>query len=435
MGRGEVDGMIVGIDVGTTKVCTLVAEVVEGEHLSGPEEDLGRGSTFREDLEEGRLRIVGVGVAPSQGLRKGMVVNVEEAARAIESSVEKAERVSGHAIEDAYVGVTGEHISALNSRGVVAITSHDRIVAEEDTRRAIEAARAIAIPHDRQIIHAIPRYYTLDEQKGLHISDPLGMQAFRLEVEVHVVTAAVASLENLRRAVERAGVQVRDPVLEPWAAGEAVLTRAEREMGVVLADIGGGTTDIAVFVEGKICHTLVLAVGGHHLTNDLSIVLRMPFDQAEEIKIRHGHALPQAVRSDEVIKAHVFGSALTQGIPRRYVSEILEARAAEILTLIGQEVKKSGYDGLLPAGVVLCGGTGELPGLVDLASQLLELPVRIGGPRNLVGLVDAISSPAYATGVGLLLCGLQPGEGYRRLTRPGESVLERFKRWLRVFLP
>lgn len=407
------DETIVGIDVGTTKVCTLVAEV--------------------EDLEEKQLRIVGVGVAPSQGLRKGMVVNVEEAARAIEASVEKAERVSGYAIEEAYVGVTGEHISALNSRGVVAVASRDRTVTEEDTWRAVDAAKAIAIPHDRQIIHAIPRYYILDEQKGLHISDPLGMQAFRLEVEVHIVTAAIPSLENLKRAVERAGVQVRDLVLEPWAAGEAVLTRAERERGVVLADIGGGTTDIAVFVEGKICHTYVLAVGGNHLTNDLSIVLRMPFDQAEEIKVRHGHALPQAVGADEIIEAHVFGNEFRQVIPRRYVSEILEARAAEILALIGQEVKKSGYDGLLPAGVVLCGGTGELTGLRELACQVLELPVRIGAPHDLVGLVDIISSPAYATSVGLLLCGLQPEEG--RVPPGEEGIIKRFIRWLRVFFP
>lgn len=408
------DETIVGIDVGTTKICTLVAEV--------------------EDPGERQLRIVGVGVAPSQGLRKGMVVNVEEATRAIEASVERAERVSGYPIERAYVGVTGEHISALNSRGVAAVTGRDRIVTEEDTRRAVDAAKAIAVPHDRQIIHAIPRYYILDEQKGLHISDPLGMQAFRLEVEVHIVTAAIASLENLRRATERAGVQVLDLVLEPWAAGEAVLTRAERERGVALADIGGGTTDIAVFVEGKICHTFVLAVGGNHLTNDLSVVLRMPFDQAEEIKVRHGHALPQAIGSEEVIEAQVFGNGLRQVIPRRYVAEVLEARASEMLALIGQEMKKSGYDGLLPAGVVLCGGTGELMGLRELACEVLELPVRIGIPRNLVGLVDAIGSPAYATSVGILLYGLQPEEE-RRYIPTGEGIIERFKRWLRVFLP
>jgi len=252
-------------------------------------------------------------------------------------------------------------------------------------------------------------------------------------VEVHIVTAAIPSLQNLKRAVERAGVQVRDLVLEPWAAGQAVLTKAERERGVVLADIGGGTTDIAVFVEGKICHTHVLAVGGNHLTNDLSIVLRMPFDQAEEIKVRHGHALPQAVRADEVIEAQVFGNESRQVIPRRYVSEILEARAVEMLALIGEEVKKSGYNGLLPAGVVLCGGTGELTGLRELASQVLELPVRIGVPRNLVGLVDAISSPAYATSVGILLCGLRPEEG--RVPPDEEGIIHRFIQWLRVFFP
>ncbi|MFQ6058908.1 MAG: cell division protein FtsA [Anaerolineae bacterium] len=407
---------LIGIDVGTTKICALVGEV--------------------EDPEEERLRIIGVGVAPSQGLRKGMVVNVEDAARAIGAAVDKAERVSGYDIDRAYVGVTGEHISALNSRGVVAITHGDHIVRQQDVERAIDAARAIAVPHDRKIVHAIPRYYILDGQEGLRISDPLGMQAFRLEVEVHIVTAAVTSLENLRRAVDRAGVQVRDLVLEPWASGEAVLTKAERESGVVLADIGGGTTDIAIFVEGNICHTFVLPVGGNHLTNDLAVLLRMPFQSAEELKVKHGHALSEAVGLDEVIEVQVFGNESRTAIPRHHVAQILEARAQEILGLIGQQVKKSGYDGLLPAGVVVCGGTGELTGIRELGCQVLELPVRIGVPHNLVGLVDVIHSPAYATSVGLLLWAMRHGEEEQEDLPSGPDWLpEWLMKWLKVFLP
>ncbi|MFB0546062.1 MAG: cell division protein FtsA, partial [Anaerolineae bacterium] len=274
---------IVGIDIGTTKICTLVGEV-DGE---------------------GELRIVGVGVVPSRGLRKGVVVNVAEVTEAIAASVEKAERISGYKIESAFVGVGGGHISSINSRGVVAIRRGERGISSEDIDRSLDAARAIAIPHNREIIHTIPRRFTIDGQDG--VRDPIGMQAFRLEVEAHIVTGASSSISNLVKCVQGAGVGIDDLILEPLASGEAVLTEAEREMGVVLADIGGGTTDIAIFIEGSIWHTVILGIGGNHLTNDIAIGLCSPFTTAEEIKVKYGHAQPETIVEDENINVSSFG--------------------------------------------------------------------------------------------------------------------------------
>ena len=400
---------IVGIDVGTTKICTLVGEA---------------------DAERG-LRIVGVGVAPARGIRKGVVVNVEEATRAIATSVEKAERISGYEIESAYVGLAGAHVSSINSRGVVAVSRGEQGVQPADIERALEAARAIAIPHNREVLHVIPRSYTVDGDDG--VRNPLGMQAYRLEVEAHIITGATSSIHNLVKCVQATGVGIDALVLEPLASGEAVLTEVEREMGVILADIGGGTTDIAIFIEGSIWHTVVLPTGGEHITNDIAIGLRTPFTTAEEIKIKHGHARPQAINSHEVLDVAAFGEEGRQQVPRQFLSQIIEARAEEIFDLIRREIKRSGYDGLLPAGVVLCGGTADLAGIRDLARDMLNLPVRIGVPQDLRGLVDILESPAYATSVGLLQWGLRHdvphparvrGNGHFKL--PG---------WLRVFLP
>ncbi len=400
---------IVGIDVGTTKVCTLVGEVDE----------------------EGALHIVGVGVVPSKGLRKGMVVNVSETTEAIAASVEKAERVSGYEIGRAHVGVAGAHISSFNSRGVVAV-SRGHSITQDDVDRVLDAALAIAIPHNREVIHVIPRGYTVDGQDG--VREPLGMHGFRLEVEAHIITGAATSIYNLVKCINQVGIEIDELVLAPLASGEAVLTDNEREMGVVLTDIGGGTTDMAIFIEGSIWHTVVLPIGGNHLTNDVAVGLRAPFATAEEIKEKYGYARSEGVAADETIDVAVFGSDSWQAISLRFLSEIIEARAAEIFSIILQDVKRSGYDGLLPAGVVLCGGTAQLAGIRELSREILQLPARIGAPRDLQGLVDVLSSPAYATSVGLLLWRLREEAALPPRERPG-GLWQRLVQWLRSFLP
>jgi cell division protein FtsA len=404
-----VERTVVGIDVGTTKICTLVGEADA----------------------HGDLRIVGVGVVPSRGLRKGVVVDLNEATSAIAASVRKAERISGYDIASAYVSVAGEHISAINSRGVVAVARAERGINSEDVDRALEAAQAIAIPHNREVIHVIPRGYTLDGQDG--VRDPLGMQGYRLEVEAHIVTGATATMNNLTRCVENAGVSIDGLVLEPLASGEAVLTQTEREMGVVLADIGGGTTGIAILIEGSVWHTIVIPTGGEHLTNDIAVGLRTPPGTAEELKIRHGQAMPNGFLKDEPVEVAAFGDATLQTVSRELLTGIIQARMEEIFTLIRQEIKRSGYDGLLPAGLVLCGGAAELAGAKELGREVLDLPVRVGAPHDLQGLVDVLESPAYATSVGLLLWGLKRQPSPLPSTRNG--WLDGVGNWLKAFLP
>ena len=405
---------IVGIDVGTTKICTLVGEV----------------------YEDGQLRIIGVGVAPSRGLRKGVVVNVQEATEAITASVRKAERISGYQITSAYVGIGGGHNSAINSRGVVGISRTARGISEADIERALDAARAIAIPHNREIIHTIPRGYLVDGQEG--VKDPIGMQGIRLEVETHIVTGASTSVSNLVKCIRAAEVGIDDLILQPLASGEAVLKGPEREMGVVLADIGGGTTDIAIFIEGSIWHTVILGTGGEHLTRDVAVGLRTPFNTAEELKIQYGHALAASLTTDELIEVTSFGNGARQSVSRLQLSEVIEARAEEILSLILREIKRSGYDGLLAAGLVMCGGTAELAGFKDLAQQVLSLPVRVGKPQDLQGLTDVLDSPAYATSVGLLLWGMrhqQVDKPEPKRSRPPSKVWSSVRNWIRAFLP
>jgi len=401
---------IASIDVGTTKVCTLVGRVDE----------------------EGGLRIVGVGVVPSKGLRKGVVVNVGEATQAIAASVERAERISGDQITHAHVGVAGTHISSFNSRGVVAV-SRGHSIADDDVNRVLDAALAIAIPHNREVIHVVPRGYTVDGQDG--VRDPRGMYGFRLEVEAHIITGAATSIHNLANCINQIGIEIDDLVLAPLASGEAVLTPNEREMGVVLTDIGGGTTDMAIFIEGSVWHTAVLGIGGNHLTNDVAVGLRASFDTAKEIKEKHGYAIAEAVPVGENINVPVFGEDSWQAVPRRVLAEVIEARAVEIFNLLLQEVKRSGYDGLLPAGMVLCGGSAQLAGMRELGRDILQLPTRIGAPYDLQGLVDSVSSPAYATGVGLLLWALRQEATMAPRERPPVSLWERIVHWLRSFLP
>lgn len=368
--------IVVGIDIGTTKVCTLVARV-EAER---------------------NLRILGVGIEPSQGIRKGTIVDLSAASQSIARSVEKAQRTSGLEITSALVSLAGSHVASVNSRGVVGISG--RVIDADDVARALEAAQAVAIPHNREIIHVIQRGFIVDGQDGIRM--PIGMHGYRLEVEGHIITAAAATVENLRQCVQAAGVQVSQFVLNPLASAEVVLSETERQMGVIVCDIGGGTTDLAIYIDGDIWHTMVLAVGGNHITSDIAHGLRLPISQAEEIKKQYGYAIKDDIDESDLFTTRAFGEEQPVQVQRRDLAHIIEARVEEIFQLVLQEIKRSGYDGLLPAGMVLTGGTSSLPGIRNLASQVLGLPVRVAQPENLFGLVDQLHSPAYSTSIGLL---------------------------------
>lgn len=365
-------------------------------------------------------------------MRKGAVVNLAEATAAIAASVQEAERTSGYRIERAYVSISGPHIASQNSRGVVAISRREEGITGEDVSRALDSAGAISVPYNRELLHVVPRHYIVDGQEG--VRDPVGMHGFRLEVEAHVVTGSSTVIQNLVKCVNGAGVEVDEVVLGLLAAGDAVLTENEREVGVVLVDIGGGTTDIAIFIDGTVWHTASLGIGGEYITNDIAIGLRLPPAVAEEVKIRYGHARPAQVGPEERFPAEPFGETSPQMLPRRKLAEIVEARVAEILEMVQTDVKRSGYDGLLPAGVVLCGGVAQLPGIGELAREVLGLPVRVGRPQRLVGLVDRISGPAFAVAAGLMTWGLIT-EVHRPVFREGPSLGKRLREWLRALLP
>ncbi|MCZ7544456.1 MAG: cell division protein FtsA [Anaerolineae bacterium] len=335
--------LVVGIDVGTTKIATLVGEVRGDE-----------------------VNVVGVGVEPSRGIKRGVVNDLKAATAAIAASVKKAEKSAGCEIGRAFVSVAGSHIASMNSRGVVGVGGGSRPVTQEDLERALEAARAITIPHNREVLHVLPRHYTLDGQSG--VRNPAGMHGFRLEVETHIITGARTSVTNLEKCVEAAGVFVDRFILNPLAAGDVVLTETEREIGAVVVDIGGGTTDLAIFIEGAVWHTAVLSVGGEHITTDIAHGLRLPFDLAESVKLQHGHADPHRVDPLSGFPVQPFGEEVPSQVARTDLAMIIEARSEEILSLVLQEVKRSGYDGLLPAGVVLTGGSSNLPGIRDVAA-------------------------------------------------------------------
>ena len=370
--------IVVGLDVGTTKICALVGEVSDAE----------------------TIRIIGVGVEPARGIHRGNIVDVALATEAVRAAKLQAERTSGYEIGRAYVSVAGKHILSLNSRGVTGLNPNRGVVTVEDVERALEAARAVALPHNREVLHVIPRTFTVDGQEG--IRNPLGLHAFRLEVEAHIITAASSSLRNLEKCVNDAGLAVDRFVLNPLASGETVLTEAERESGVVVVDIGGGTTDLAVFIEGTVWHTAVIEVGGNLITSDIAHVLHLPPAEAERIKIEHGTSRPEGIARDRVITVHPFGEDMPTQVLASDVAQIIEARVDEIFTLVMQELKRSGYDGLLPAGVVLTGGSALLSDIRHNASKIMHLPVRIAQPQGISGLVDRLQSPAFATGIGLL---------------------------------
>jgi cell division protein FtsA len=323
---------------------------------------------------------------------------------AVSASVHKAEKSSGYNIERAFVSLAGSHIASMNSRGVTAI-SGQRGVRVEDLDRALEAARAIAIPHNREVLHVVPRSYSLDGQE--RVRSPLGMHGFRLEVEAHIITASSTSVANLEQAIQAAGVYVDRFILNPLAAGDAVLTPQEREMGVVVIDIGGGTTDLAIFIEGTVWHTAVLSVGGDHVTNDITYLLTVPYELAEAVKVQHGHAQYRTISELETFLVQPFGEGMPTEVHRRELAEVIEARVEEMFEMIQKEIKRSGYDGLLRAGAVITGGVAQLPGIRELAAEVLGIPVRVGKPERLTGLADALRHPAYSTSIGLLRLGLE----------------------------
>jgi len=368
--------IIVGIDVGTTKVCTLVGRV---------EDDTS-------------IRILGVGIEPSEGIKKGVIVDLGAASQAITRSVKKAESTSGLEITSALVSIAGAHVSSVNSRGAAAVNGN--VIEQYDIDHALEQAQAVAIPYDREIIHVIQRGFSVDGQDG--IRNPKGMHGYRLEVEAHIITASASTVDNLRQCVGAAGVEIQQFVLNPLASAEVVLTEQERQMGVAVCDIGGGTTDLAIYVNGDVWHTMVLSVGGNHVTQDIAHGLRLPFQQAEDVKKQQGYAVRAEVGAEEYFSIRPFGEDRPVQINRKELSHIIEARVDEIFSLTLQEIKRSGYDGLLPAGMVLTGGASALPGIKRVAGDVLNMPIRVAQPENLLGLVDRLNSPAYSTSVGLL---------------------------------
>ncbi len=370
------EGVVFGIDIGTTKVCTLVGEV-----------------------KQGQIQIVGLGQEPARGMRKGMIVDVAEATIAIAQAVAKAEQTSGYELSRAFVSMAGEHISSTNSRGAVAISRNGNGVTHEDIERALDAAQAVSIPHNREIVHLVPRAFTLDDQD--EVRSPIGLHGYRLEVEAHIVTAASPALMNLNRTIDNVGIEVEDFVLNSLASGEAVLEPAEKEMGVIVVDIGGGTTDIALYAQGAVWHTRVIPVGGFHVTNDIAIGLRVPYEVAEDVKLKYGDCRPGEIDPDVVFTVEPFGGEKIQ-VGRQDLAYVIEARVEEIFQLVLQEIKRSGYEGMLPAGIVLTGGSSQIRGMGQVARRILGVPARVAKPRRLVGLVDALHSPAFATSVGLL---------------------------------
>jgi cell division protein FtsA len=368
--------IVVGIDIGTTKICTLVARL-EGDS---------------------DMRILGVGIEPAQGMKKGNVIDIPAATQSIARSIEKAQRTSGLEIQSALVSLAGSHVSGMNSRGVVGINGG--VITQADVDRALESSMAVAMPHNREVIHVIQRGFAVDGQDG--IQSPVNFSGYRLEAETHIITAASSTVENIRQCVNACGVEVLQFVLNPLASGEVVLNRSERDMGVCICDIGGGTSDLAIYINGDVWHTNVLPVGGNLISQDIAIGLRISHDQAEQVKKQYGHAITSEVGEGEFFTLRTFGEELPQQINRRDLVYIIEARAEELFQLLHQEIRRSGYDNLLPAGMVLTGGTSLLPGIRPLAAKILNMPVRVARPDNLLGLVDQLHSPAYSTSVGLL---------------------------------
>ncbi len=379
MVRKSEDNLLVGLDIGTSKVVAIVGEV----------------------KDEGELEVIGVGSHPSHGLKKGVVVNIDSTVQSIQRAVEEAELMAGCEIHSAYVGISGSHIRSLNSHGMVAI--RDKEVRQADLERVLDGAKAVAIPADQQILHVIPQEFVIDNQEG--IRDPLGMAGVRLEARVHMVTGAVSAADNITKCVRRCSLEVDDIVLQQLAASSAVLSEDEKELGVCLVDIGGGTTDIAVFTGGSIRHTAVIPIAGHQVTNDIAVALRTPTHHAEDIKVRYACALSQLANPEESIEVPSVGDRAPRRLSRQSLASVVEPRYEELLALVQSELRKSGFEDLIPAGIVLTGGSSKMEGVTDLAEEVFHLPVRIGVPKFVTGLSDVVRNPMYSTGVGLLAFG------------------------------
>ena len=399
------ENIVVGLDIGTTKICAVVGE-----------------------LSQGNINIIGIGTHPSIGLRKGVVVNIESTVDSIKKAVEEAELMAGCEISSVYAGIAGGHITGFNSRGIVAIKGTE--ITEQDVERVIDAARAVAIPMDREVIHVLPQEYIVDDEPG--IQNPIGMAGVRLEAKIHIVTGAVTSAHNIVKCANRSGLDVCDIVLESLASGEAVLTGEEKELGTALIDLGGGTTDLAIFSGNNIKHTFVLALGGNNLTNDIAIGFRAPHAEAEKIKTKFGTCLTDRISGDETIEVPGMGGRDPRKLPRQILGEILQPRTEEIFTLINREIFRAGMESMIPSGVVVTGGSSLLDGVTEVAESVFNLPTRLGKPRGISGLVDVVNNPMYATGVGLVLYGAKTQSSKKFRIRDNNifnRVMSRMKRW------
>ncbi|MBW1759288.1 MAG: cell division protein FtsA [Deltaproteobacteria bacterium] len=404
------ENIIVGLDIGTTKICAVVG-----------------------DVSEDKVDIIGIGTHPSIGLRKGVVVNIEATVESIKKAVEEAELMAGCEISSVYAGIAGGHITGFNSHGIIAIKGEE--ITQNDVDRVIDAARAVAIPMDREVIHVLPQEFIVDDQSGIH--NPVGMAGVRLEAKIHIVTGAVASAHNIVKCANRAGLDVYDIVLQSIASGESVLTEEEKDLGTVLLDLGGGTTDLTIFSNNNIKHTFVLALGGNNLTNDIAVGLRAPLAEAEKIKTKYGTCLPMNISNDDTIEVPGTGGRKNRKLPRQILGEILEPRMEEIFTLIKREIYRAGMENLITSGVVVTGGTALLDGVTEIAESIFNVPTRMGKPTGITGLVDVVNNPMYATGVGLVLYGAknQSDNKFRiRDTNIFNRVMFRMKKWLKEVL-
>ena len=402
--------MIVGLDIGTSKVVAIVGVIGA----------------------DGQMEIVGTGMHRSSGMKKGVVVNIESTVLAIQRAIEEAELMAGCHIHSVYAGIAGSHIRSLNSHGIVAI--RDREVLPMDVERVIDAARAVAIPADQEILHVLPQEFIIDSQEG--VREPLGMSGVRLEAKVHLVTCAANAAQNIKKCIRRCGLEVEDIILEQLASSYAVLTDDEKQLGVCMVDLGGGTTDIAIFTDGAIRHTGVIPIAGDQVTNDIAMALRTPTAHAEELKIKYACALAKLARPEETIKVPSVGDRPHRDLSRQALAEVVEPRYDELLTLVQAELRRSGFEDLVAAGVVLTGGTGKMEGVVELAEEIFHMPVRLGCPQNIRGLTDIVNNPIYSTGVGLLLYGMQQHRsgGKASKGKPGGGLIERIRRWFQDHL-
>lgn len=395
--------LIVGLDIGTSKVAAIVGEL----------------------SSDGNIEIIGIGSTPSRGLKKGVVVNLESTVQSIQRAIEEAELMAGCQIKSVYAGIAGSHIRSLNSHGIVAIK--DKEVTQYDIDRVIDSARAVAIPADQKILHILPQEFVIDLQEG--IKEPIGMSGIRLEAKVHMVTGSVSASQNIVKCIRRCGLEVDDIVLEQLASCNSVLTDDEKELGVCLIDIGGGTTDIAIFVEGAIKHTAVIPIAGDQVTNDIAVALRTPTLNAEDIKRKYACALTQLANVDEVIEVPSIGDRAPRKISTQNLAEIIEPRYEELMLLVQSELRRSGFEELIAAGIVLTGGSSKVMGLIDLAEEIFHMPVRMGGPQNVTGLTEVVKNPIHSTGVGLLMYGKDHQGVGRGIDSDGPGVFSRMKNW------